>query len=149
MILWLPIGFAAAFFAIGIPFWHIPFNHFDLSHTEPSANPHRPRPQAIAAARSGHSDLSREPSAGLIGHRPGMAASPRNHRGKLISPTGFAGLLAAGFASKSAHRSGPPLIASALRVRGRRSRHSHGLPIAGERFAERFQGDRTCLPSVM
>jgi hypothetical protein len=32
--IWLAAAFAIAFVAIGIPYWHIPYNQFDLSHTE-------------------------------------------------------------------------------------------------------------------
>jgi hypothetical protein len=32
--LWLPFSFAVAFLAIGIPFWRIPYNQFDLGHGE-------------------------------------------------------------------------------------------------------------------
>jgi hypothetical protein len=32
--LWLAAAFAIAFFAIGVPYWRIPYNHFDLGHTE-------------------------------------------------------------------------------------------------------------------
>jgi hypothetical protein len=61
------------------------------------------------------------------GPRPCETIAPR-----LISPIGIADLLAAGFAFKSAQRSGPPL-ALRLRFAGALVRRSFGPPIARQR----------------
>ena len=34
MLIWLAAAFIIALLAIGVPYWHIPYNRFDLSHIE-------------------------------------------------------------------------------------------------------------------